>query len=93
MVLFLSIYGCEKAKTSIGDMEFPNGAVQHVVLANEITWKPCPPNLPSGCEMAVLEGNPQEPNFFTVRFRNRDSTNITVDAALAPFSSNSTMVS
>ena len=37
--------------------------------ANEITWKPCPPNLPSGCEMAVLEGNPQEPNFFTVRFK------------------------
>jgi quercetin dioxygenase-like cupin family protein len=25
--------------------------------------------LPSGCEIAVLEGNPQSPDLFTVRFR------------------------
>jgi quercetin dioxygenase-like cupin family protein len=38
----------------------------------EIEWKPCPPNLPSGCEVAVLEGNPRAPGLFTVRFRVND---------------------
>jgi quercetin dioxygenase-like cupin family protein len=43
--------------------------VQHVVQAEDIQWRPCPPNLPSGCEIAILEGNPQSPDLFTVRFR------------------------
>jgi quercetin dioxygenase-like cupin family protein len=51
------------------DSSFPEGTLQHVVLAADVAWKPCPPNLPDGCEIAVLEGNPQSPNFFTVRFR------------------------
>jgi quercetin dioxygenase-like cupin family protein len=53
----------------VGEMKFPEGSVQHVVYAEDIQWKPCPPNLPSGCEIAVLEGNPKEPDLFTLRFR------------------------
>lgn len=56
-------------RTEIGVMEFPEGSVQHVVLDGEMPWATCPPNLPSGCEIAVLEGNPQAPDLFTVRFR------------------------
>lgn len=53
----------------IGVMVFPEGEVQHVVRAQETPWKPCPETLPPGCEMAVLDGNPQAPDLFTVRFR------------------------
>jgi hypothetical protein len=63
----LSNTGC--AQSPVGEMKFPEGTVQHVVHAEEVQWRPCPPNLPSGCEIAVLEGSPQSPDLFTVRFR------------------------
>lgn len=57
------------AQSPVGEMKFPEGTVQHVVLAEDIQWKPCPPNLPQGCEIAVLEGSPRSTDLFTVRFR------------------------
>ncbi len=48
---------------------FPAGQTQNVTLADAIQWGPCPPSLPAGCEMAVLEGNPKEEKLFTARFR------------------------
>jgi hypothetical protein len=56
----------------IGVMQFPEGTVQHVVRGDGTPWQPCPPTLPSGCEMAVLDGNPQASDMFTVRFRASD---------------------
>ena len=56
-------------RAQVGEMQFPEGSVQHVVLATEMKWIPCPPNLPSGCEMAILEGSPKNNELFTVRFR------------------------
>jgi hypothetical protein len=53
----------------IGVMQFPEGKVQHVVRADSTPWKPCPPTLPSGCEIAVLEGDLQGADLFTARFR------------------------
>ena len=53
----------------VGEMIFPEGEVQHVVHAKDIQWQPCPPSLPKGCEMAVLEGNPKGNDLFTVRFK------------------------
>ena len=50
-------------------MKFPEGKVQHVVRWENTPWKPCPPTLPSGCEMVVLEGDPKGADLFTVRFR------------------------
>lgn len=58
----------ETAK-AIGELDFPEGEVQLVVRGETIDWKPCPPNLPEGCELAVLEGSPKEADLFTVRFR------------------------
>ncbi len=67
--LSLMLFNMACAQSPVGEMKFPEGTVQHVVRAEEVQWRPCPPNLPSGCEIAVLEGNPQSPDLFTVRFR------------------------
>ena len=63
----LLLFACEQKP--FGEFEFAEGVVQHAVHAANIDWKPCPPNLPPGCELAVLEGNPQAEGLFTVRFR------------------------
>jgi hypothetical protein len=47
----------------------PDGASQLAVRAEAVAWGKCPPNLPPGCEMTVLEGDPRKPQLFTVRFR------------------------
>ena len=65
---FLS--GC--AQPRVDEFDFPEGVVQHAVPSAEIAWRPCPPNLPSGCELAVLEGDPKAAGLFTVRFRLTD---------------------
>jgi len=66
-VSMLLVSGCAPSRT--GEFDFPEGTVQHAVFAEAIAWRPCPGNLPPGCELAVLEGNPGEPGLFTVRFR------------------------
>jgi quercetin dioxygenase-like cupin family protein len=65
--ILLFVSGC--AQSRVGEFEFADGVVQHAVPADEMPWKPCPANLPPGCEIAVLEGNPRTPGLFTVRFR------------------------
>lgn len=67
LALMLFLAGC--AQSRVGEMNFPEGTVQHAVLSEDVQWRPCPLNLPSGCEIAVLEGSPQSPDLFTVRFR------------------------
>jgi quercetin dioxygenase-like cupin family protein len=54
-------------------MVFPEGESQHVVRSDGAPWKPCPATLPPDCEIAVLDGNPQVADLFTVRFRVRES--------------------
>ena len=68
-VLVVTLLNSGSSQQPVGEMSFPEGTVQHVVTAEGVPWRPCPPNLPSGCEIAVLEGDPQGPNLFTVRFR------------------------
>ena len=67
LLIALFIAGC--AQSRVGKFDFAEGVVQHAVPSAEMPWKPCPPNLPSGCEIAVLEGDPRGPGLFTVRFR------------------------
>ncbi|MGB5394570.1 MAG: cupin domain-containing protein [Lutimonas sp.] len=69
-ILFIALLISACTKTSpVGEMKFPDGIVQHVVLAKDIQWKPCPPNMPEGCEMYVLEGSPKNNDLFTIRFK------------------------
>jgi quercetin dioxygenase-like cupin family protein len=70
MMLSLLLSGCSHSR--VGEFDFPDGVVQHAVSSAEIAWRQCPPSLPSGCEIAVLEGDPQAPGLFTVRFRLTD---------------------
>lgn len=67
VALALLFVGC--AQRQIGHASFAEGMVQHVVLAEDAAWGPCPSTLPAGCEIAVLEGNPREPDLFTLRFK------------------------
>ncbi len=67
--ILMIMLGCTQKSAPVGEMKFPDGSVQHVVIAKDIKWKPCPPNLPEGCEMTVLEGNPKSKDLFSVRFK------------------------
>jgi hypothetical protein len=69
LALALILLGNAQADPELGVMQFPEGEVQHVVRAESVPWKPCPPTLPEGCEMAVLDGDPQGEDLFTLRFR------------------------
>ena len=66
MILFGALVVTGSSQQSVGEMKFPEGTVQHVVTAEDTPWGPCPPNLPPGCEIAVLEGDPQSADLFTV---------------------------
>ena len=37
--------------------------------AASIAWKPAPPTMPAGTQIAVLEGDPSAPGIFTMRLR------------------------
>jgi hypothetical protein len=74
-LLALSL-GCAASQTkpscpeaSVAEAAFPAGQTQTASRADDIAWVSCPPTLPSGCEMAVLEGDPKREMLFTVRFR------------------------
>lgn len=56
-------------QSSVTEAGFPAGQSQIALRADEIAWVPCPPTLPSECEMAVIEGDPKQEMLFTVRFR------------------------
>lgn len=66
-LLLLLLTGC--AQSRVGQFDFAEGVVQHAVPAGEMPWQACAPNLPKGCEIAVLEGDPRSSGLFTVRFR------------------------
>jgi quercetin dioxygenase-like cupin family protein len=44
-------------------------AEQILVLPDAIAWKPGPPSIPPGAQIAVLRGDPAKPGPFTVRVR------------------------
>jgi hypothetical protein len=56
-------------EVGVKEAAFAEGKQQSASRAGEIAWRPCPPTLPAGCEIAVLEGNPKQEMLFTVRFR------------------------
>ena len=71
------LVGCAPASETdedvgAGERKLPEGVNQLAVHASETDWTPCAPSLPAGCEIALLEGDPQAEGFFTVRFRLSD---------------------
>lgn len=67
----LNVTAC--AHQEIGNSALPGNEPQIAVHADDIQWKPCPPALPEGCELVVLEGDPRRLDLFTVRFRLSDA--------------------
>lgn len=51
------------------EAELSAGETQIATRGEDIEWGPCPPTLPAGCEMAILEGDPKREMLFTARFR------------------------
>ncbi|HSV16448.1 MAG TPA: cupin domain-containing protein [Tepidisphaeraceae bacterium] len=47
----------------------PHGSDQahRAITPDQIQWQNNPPSLPPGAKMAVLEGDPSKPGFFTIR--------------------------
>ncbi|KAF3981061.1 MAG: hypothetical protein HFP81_08255 [Methylococcales symbiont of Hymedesmia sp. n. MRB-2018] len=71
LILCASLVSC--TDNEIGVMKFPDGQVQHIVRHGEVKWLPCPPHLPAGCEISILEGHPKKADLFTVRFKVDDT--------------------
>jgi quercetin dioxygenase-like cupin family protein len=45
-------------------------AASHVILTpGDLKWGPAPPVLPAGAQIAVLDGDPMTPGFFTLRLK------------------------
>ena len=62
--------GCASKNSSPGaDAAVADEHPQHLYAPGEIKWKPGPPSLAPGAEMAVLEGDPNKPGFFCMRLR------------------------
>lgn len=50
---------------------------QHIVISPEqVQWQPAPAKLPPGAQVAVLEGDPNEEGFFTLRIKLPDGYRI-----------------
>ncbi|HEX3646005.1 MAG TPA: cupin domain-containing protein [Vicinamibacterales bacterium] len=51
----------------------------HVILTpGDLKWGPAPPVLPAGAQVAVLDGDPFKPGFFTLRLKFPDGYKIPV---------------
>jgi mannose-6-phosphate isomerase-like protein (cupin superfamily) len=66
-VLSLGLVGCVGKNFGAGSAHAPRPAIQHT--ANEIVFRPGPPNMPKGVEMVVLEGDPKAEGTFTIRLK------------------------
>ena len=52
-------------------------AAAHVILTpGDMKWGPAPPVLPAGAQVAVLDGDPFKPGFFTLRLKFPDGYKI-----------------
>lgn len=47
-----------------------------MVRPGELKWGPAPPVLPAGAQLAVLDGDPTKPGFFTIRLKFPDGYRI-----------------
>ena len=65
----LLVIGCGGSQAGYVEAAFPDGVTQLAVTAEATQWGACPPSVTVDCRMAVLEGDPREPQLFTVRFQ------------------------
>ena len=64
LTMMIGLVGCQSGEMMThGDQH----SWHKLVTAEQIKWEPGPPSLPPGAKMAVLEGDPAKPGFFTFR--------------------------
>src|SRR5438477_10954521 len=63
-LLSISLLGCT---SNNGATPLDPAAGHQVFMPDQINWQPAPPSLPAGAKVAVLEGDPAKPGFFTMR--------------------------
>ena len=59
-----------------GESSDVTGVPHRIYTPDEIAWKPGPPSLLPGAQMAILEGDPNKPGFFAMRLRFPDGFRI-----------------
>jgi quercetin dioxygenase-like cupin family protein len=69
--LAISCGGSQPTPTSTAGSAAPAASVSPVVRLNagDMAWKEGGPALPAGAKVAVLEGDPKKPSFFTMRLK------------------------
>jgi quercetin dioxygenase-like cupin family protein len=68
--------GAQTSKPAAKKMAAP---AAHVILTpGDMKWGPAPPVLPAGAQVAVLDGDPFKPGFFTLRLKFPDGYKIPV---------------
>jgi hypothetical protein len=64
-LLIVSVCGCQ----TMSHMTEPKSAPHVMYPADKIEWKPAPPSLRPGAQIAVLEGDPAKSGYFCMRGR------------------------
>jgi hypothetical protein len=64
LLSLVAVAGCQSSGTSMSDAA---PAMHQTILPDQVKWQTNPPTLPPGAKMAVLEGDPSKPGFFTIR--------------------------
>lgn len=65
--LALLLGGALAAATACAQPPLPAGVLQQAPAT--IVWRPAPPGMPAGTQIAVLEGDPKQAGLFTLRLR------------------------
>src|SRR3954453_12203988 len=66
LVCCLACCGCQSAAGG-GCEDDSSQTVHRTIMPDQVQWQNNPPTLPPGAQMAVLEGDPTKPGFFTIR--------------------------
>jgi anti-sigma factor ChrR (cupin superfamily) len=66
-ILLLALSGCVGKTFGAGAAHAPRPAIQQP--ADTIVFRPGPPSMPKGVEMAILEGDPKAEGMFTIRLK------------------------
>ncbi|HEX4653187.1 MAG TPA: cupin domain-containing protein [Candidatus Udaeobacter sp.] len=65
------------AQDQVGSSKTATADSEHIVVTpTEMKWAAAPPSVPSGAQLAVLEGDPAKSGPFTVRFQTPDGYRI-----------------
>jgi quercetin dioxygenase-like cupin family protein len=72
----LALSGAAQTPAKAQKPHAPSPAAHVLLTPGDIKWGPAPPVLPAGAQVAVLDGDPFKPGFFTLRLKFPDGYRI-----------------